>query len=169
MSNTHIIAQCLISEYERITRTKFDDSELKLQKLMYFVQKTSLAFTGEPLIDETFEGWKHGPVLTSLRYYFDDIKPVRDDIKLSEMDRFIIENTICRYGQYAPWKLRELSHEETAWKNARKDLGVDDSGSRTLSIEDIKKDAAKIRLYDHQYDMYIDEFEDVEEEFVSLG
>ncbi|EZR37161.1 hypothetical protein W392_00848 [Staphylococcus aureus VET0053R] len=35
-------------------------------------------------------------------------------------------------------------------------------------MEDIKEDANKIRLYDYSYDMYIDEFEDLdEEEFIS--
>ncbi|HDK8174624.1 TPA: hypothetical protein PT715_002740, partial [Staphylococcus aureus] len=54
------------------------------------------------------------------------------------------------------------------WLNSRKGLSANERGYRNLTIEDIKEDANKIRLYDYSYDMYIDEFEDLdEEEFIS--
>ena len=34
------------------------------------------------------------------------------------------------------------------------------SGDRPLNLDDIKKDAEKVRPYDSLYDMYYDEFED---------
>lgn len=34
---------------------------------------------------------------------------------------------------------------------------------------DVERDAEKVRLYDHQFDMYIDEFDDADENFVSVG
>ena len=42
-------------------------------------------------------------------------------------------------------------------------------GNREITPEDIIEDAKSIRLYDHVYDMYIDEFEDLNEEEVHLG
>ncbi|HDF5531062.1 TPA: hypothetical protein PEL77_002223, partial [Staphylococcus aureus] len=75
---------------------------------------------------------------------------------------------IYQYGKYATWALREKSHEEISWLNSRKGLSANERGYRNLAIEDIKEDANKIRLYDYSYDMYIDEFEDLdEEEFIS--
>lgn len=109
------VANYLVHMYETITDTRFGSNELMLQKLMYFAQKTSLAFTGEPLFEEEFEGWKHGPVLKSLRFYFDE--PVKEsDDQLSETDKYVIDNTIYCYGKYSAWALRKLSHREYSWK-----------------------------------------------------
>ncbi|UXR77621.1 MULTISPECIES: type II toxin-antitoxin system antitoxin SocA domain-containing protein [unclassified Staphylococcus] len=164
-----VIAQTLISMYQEITGNSIMGDEMKVQKLMYYIQKTSLALTGKTMIDEKFEGWVHGPVLPSLRGLFDYF--VEDDTYregLSDTDIFIIENTIYQYGQYATWALRDKSHEEVSWINSRKGLKEGERGHRELSIEDIRVDASKVRLYDFQYDMYLDEFEDFEEEdFVS--
>ena len=164
------IAKYLIYSYEQITKSSFNNDEITLQKLMYFAQKTSLAFLGEPIIDEEFEGWKHGPVLPSLRFFFDYYNPNEQiDEQLSESEKYVIDNTIYLYGKYAPWTLRNMSHEENAWKISRVGLAEGESGSCKINIEDIKKDAEKVRLYDHQFDMYIDEFDDAEEDFVSVG
>lgn len=35
--------------------------------------------------------------------------------------------------------------------------------NKVLSLADIRKDAKKVRSYDHLWDMYFDEFEDVED------
>ena len=60
----------------------------------------------------------------------------------------------------ASWKLSEISHKEISWQNARKNLVDGENGSEPLSIDDIRKDAEKVRPYDSMYDMYYDEFED---------
>ena len=39
---------------------------------------------------------------------------------------------------------------------------VGENGREPLSIDDIRKDAEKVRPYDSMYDMYYDEFEDAE-------
>ncbi|WP_253955089.1 type II toxin-antitoxin system antitoxin SocA domain-containing protein [Staphylococcus pseudintermedius] len=43
---------------------------MKVHNLIYYVQETSLAVSGKPIIDEQFEGWVHGSVLSSLRGLF---------------------------------------------------------------------------------------------------
>lgn len=39
-------------------------------------------------------------------------------------------------------------------------LKAEQNGSRILSLDDMRKDAEKVRPYDHVWDMYYDEFED---------
>lgn len=169
MRKEYKVAQYLIKAYEEITASPFGDSELTLQKLMYFSQKMSLAFTGDTIFDECFEGWVHGPVLTSLRGYFDIYEPYSpDQNNLSDTDKYIIDNTIHEYGKYAAWTLRDMSHSEMAWLKSREGLGEVQYGTKKINIEDIKKDAESIRLYDHQFDMYIDEFDDWEGDFESV-
>lgn len=68
---------------------------------------------------------------------------------------------ILKYGQYSSWKLREITHNEISWRNSRKGLFSNEIGNNQLTIEDIKKDAGKVRQYEPIWDMYYDEFEDV--------
>lgn len=167
MSNIRDIAGYIIYSYENRTQSQFSNSELKLQKLMYFAQRESLALTGETLFDEPFEGWQHGPVLTSLRYFFeDDYEPFEENEvkKLSTREQYILDNIVIQYGKYEAWALAELTHKETSWKNSRIGLSSSSPGQKALNIEDIKKDAEKVRLFDHQFDMYLDEMEDFNEE-----
>ncbi|MEX2956782.1 Panacea domain-containing protein [Staphylococcus pasteuri] len=168
-NDTFVIVQNLISKYQEITGNSIVGDEMKVHKLMYFIQKTSIALTGGTIIDEQFEGWVHGPVLPSLRGLFDyfvEDKTFRN--KVNDTEEFIIENAIYEYGKYATWALRDKSHEEISWINSREGLSANERGYKNLTIEDITEDAKKVRLYDHKYDMYIDEFEDLdEEEFIS--
>ena len=46
---------------------------------------------------------------------------------------------------------------------SREGLQPNESGHRVLGLEDIKKDAEKVRPYDHVWDMYYDEFDDLQE------
>ena len=159
------LTQYMIYSYENFSNSQLDNQELKLQKLMYFAQRESYALTGEPLFDNEFEGWIHGPVLPELRYYFDEhYKSTQNsDLILCDRDKYIINSTIAKYGQYDAWYLRNLSHDEISWKNARKGLSVYENGDNKLSLEDIEEDAKKVRPYDHIWDMYLDEFEDYED------
>ncbi|VED60384.1 Panacea domain-containing protein [Staphylococcus simulans] len=169
-NSTHNIVQYLIIKYQEITGNSLIGDEMKVHKLMYYAQKTSIALTGNSIIDEEFEGWVHGPVLPSLRglfeYFVEDSNSIDD---INDTEEYIIENTIYQYGKYATWALRDKSHKEISWIKSREGLKPNERGFKTLSIEDIKKDASKIRLYDYKYDMYLDEFDDFdEEEFVSV-
>lgn len=166
MDKDYQVAQYIIHSYENITSSKFEDSELVLHKLMYFSQKMSLAFTGETIIEGDFEGWVHGPVHVDSRGYFDYYKPFDEEKNdLTEVEKYIIDNVIYEYGKYAPWRLRDLSHEETAWIKSRKGLKPTEYGREVIRIEDISKDSEEIRLYDHEYDMYVDEFDDYIDEY----
>lgn len=169
MATVTEIANYLIDSYEKITESSFNNDEITLQKLMYFSQKTAIAFTGDVIFKEDFEGWVHGPVLPSLRFYFQYYNPNEDSSdKLTETEKYIVDNTIYKYGKYAPWTLRNMSHEESAWQKSRNGLLSSEHGSEIIALNDIEEDAKEIRLYDHQFDMFIDEFEDVEGEFISV-
>lgn len=152
------VAQYVFKEYKRITGEVID--EMKLHKLLYFAQRESLAIMNEPLFEGEFEGWKYGPVCKEIRNSItpDGIIDVEGDI--SDESKYIVNNVILEYGSLASWKLSELSHKEFSWKNARIGFHEGENGNRKLKLEDIRKDAQKVRPYDHVWDMYYDEFED---------
>lgn len=155
------VAQYIYNEYKEQTGEAID--ELKLHKLLYLVQRESLALTGEPMFQENFEGWKYGPVCKEVRSYFTKDGMYIDDTKEIELENaYIAKNIILQYGELESWKLSELSHKELSWQNSRKGLGEEENGKRVLSLDDIREDAKKIRPYDAIWDMYYDEFEDAE-------
>ncbi|AYW50781.1 DUF4065 domain-containing protein [Tetragenococcus halophilus] len=171
MATVKELAQYLVYSYEDRSGSKFQDSELKLQKMMYLAQRESLAFTDEPLFNDTFEGWKYGPVLPSLRYFFDeDYQPFdpKNESNLTNKEIYIIDNVIAEYGKFEPWALAELTHNELCWLKSRNGLDESDIGWSPISTDDIREDAKKVRLYDHEYDMYVDEFEDFDDEVLQL-
>ena len=47
-------------------------SNLKLQKLVYYVQGFSLAMNNRPMFEEDIYAWQHGPVVPSLYHNFKD-------------------------------------------------------------------------------------------------
>jgi uncharacterized phage-associated protein len=102
-----------------------DLSNLKLQKLLYYAQGHHLARTGTPLFHETIEAWSHGPVVPQVYRAFKEFESA--DIRLPGPDAFqwdqvdtetadfliLVWNT---YGEFAAWRLRNMTHDEAPWK-----------------------------------------------------
>lgn len=151
-------AAYVAKKYTELSGEKID--EMKLHKLLYFIQREAFAITGERAFDGTFEGWRYGPVCQDVRanFFNGEIECETEDI--SDQLKYIANNVILEYGPLATWKLSELTHQDISWKNARKGLSSAAPGNVPLKLEDIRKDAEKIRPYDHIWDMYYDEFED---------
>lgn len=156
------VAQSVFEEYKKISGKTID--EMKLQKLLYLIQRESFAILGRPMFREQFEGWKYGPICTEVRSRFTDEGMYIPDggKRISPENMYIVKNVLMQYGAIESWKLSELSHAEISWKKARVGLLPGQNGSRFLDIEDIRKDAEKVRPYDSVWDMYYDEFEDAE-------
>jgi uncharacterized phage-associated protein len=149
--------------YKEITGDTID--EMKLHKLLYLIQRETFAIKGEPMFNEDFEGWVHGPVSKQVRSCYDyDHGMVCSVNKLSEDNAYIVRNVIEEYGHYDSWYLRNLSHEEISWKNSRVGLRDNQPGDRILEKEDIKLDAKKVRPFDSVWGMYYDEFDDLEDD-----
>ena len=155
-------AQYLFEEYKKLAGETID--QMKLHKLLYFAQRESFAITGKPLFSEELEGWKYGPVSPKVRAYFTEDGIAAPTEEPSLEGAYILKNILLEYGPIASWKLSQMSHKEQSWINARSGLGPEEVGNVPLSLEDIQRDAEKVRPYDHMWDMYYDEFEDLEAE-----
>ena len=104
-----------------------DMTTLKLQKLVYYCQAWSLAWDGKPLFDEEFEAWANGPVCPELfkkhKGKFVIEKNFLDEYKY---DKFTGEeketmNVVLKdLGGKSPQWLRDLTHLERPWTEARK-------------------------------------------------
>lgn len=97
-------------------------SNLKLQKLCYYSQGFYLAIFDIPLFEEEVEAWVHGPVIPELYHRFKVCKdqPVHPEgypFFLSQQEKDLIDEVYDVFGQYAAWKLRNMTHEEPTWIN----------------------------------------------------
>ena len=137
------VAEYIFKEYNRVTGELID--EMKLQKLLYFSQRETLAILNKPLFNEEFEGWKYGPISREVRtvYTEDGINAETEDIKSES--KYIINNVILEYGALASWKLSKISHKEISWINSRKGLKDGENRNRKIKLEDIREDAKKVR------------------------
>jgi uncharacterized phage-associated protein len=99
-------------------------TNLKLQKLVYYAQSANLGFHASPLFSEALEAWKYGPVVPELyrayKSYGSSALP-QETVSLdtySVCERKLMDDVYVFFGQFAAWKLRDMTHEETPWIEA---------------------------------------------------
>ena len=104
-------------------------STWKLQKLCYYSQAWELAWTEKPLFSEDFEAWANGPVCPPLFYshqgkYIIDEQSLSkgNSDNLSDDEKETIDTVLDTYGSWEPYELREQTHRELPWKEARGNL-----------------------------------------------
>ncbi|MDR0853954.1 MAG: DUF4065 domain-containing protein [Clostridiales Family XIII bacterium] len=113
--------------YNRQFEASFDGellSNMKLQKLLYYAQGSFLALEGYPLFRDKIEAWMHGPVVPSVYHRFSSIGSNGIDISengveipdLSDGETEILERDFEVFGRYSAWELRNMTHDETPWK-----------------------------------------------------
>lgn len=113
-----------------------DVSNLKLQKLCYYAQGLITSMRGgERLFHDGISAWDHGPVVPTLyhkyKVYGSQPIPVVTDFDIEQIaphDRDALDDIFEYYGQYAPWRLRNMTHEEKPWVDAYK-------GDKSITVE----------------------------------
>lgn len=120
-------------------------STMKLQKLTFFAQGWALALLGQPLFEEEFQAWTHGPVSPVLfqyhrgKYALESQTFTQGNIQqLDQRERTIIDLVVQNYGALSGPQLGEMSHASgTPWASTRKaeNLGNGDSSRRTIEKE----------------------------------
>ncbi|OOO00368.1 MAG: hypothetical protein ATN35_01320 [Epulopiscium sp. Nele67-Bin004] len=144
MENILEVAQYIINK-----RDDVKEDEMKLHKLLYFVQKESLIQYDKPLFEEEFEAWKFGPVLLKVRKVFKDkeqlLQQNKIPVKLNENSKLIINKVIDSYADKNSWSLSRITHAEESWKRARVGLPDGENGDRPMLLENIRIDANKMK------------------------
>lgn len=133
-------------------------SPMKLQKLMYFAQAWHLKVLKEPLLDDHFARWQHGPVIPSIYHEFKAFgwNPINrfattlsvgadgdfamnvPMIPSEDKDTWgLIGAIIKKYGHLPATALSELTHKDgSAWKNGGGSNGT------VIALDDIGKDTS---------------------------
>jgi len=98
---------------------------MQLHKLLYYAQGWSLATRGCGLFVAPIKAWTHGPVVAELRPRFanfgSDPIPATEASEegLNDADRAFVWWVWKRYGRYTGAFLRQLTHREPPWREAR--------------------------------------------------
>lgn len=126
---------------EYILRKTGHISTMKLQKLCYYAQAWSLAWTEQPLFSERIEAWVNGPVCPQLFYSHKGkflVGPGEMQTgcpeELTEDEKDTIDRVLDYYGSWEPYELREQTHAELPWREARGTLPDDAPCSNEITL-----------------------------------
>ena len=121
---------------------------LKLQKLLYYVQAWSYGINKTNMFDGDFEAWIHGPVNRTIYDRFSSTKSLYSEIniedclnkqvKLSDEDAEFVDFILENYLKYSGAELERLSHNERPWIETRGGLGVNERCNKVIPAELMK-------------------------------
>ena len=145
-------------------------SNLKLQKILYYIQAAFLVEKGEPCFEDRISRWRHGPVVTDvynefkkfigdniyekqeeyIEYELDDelnFKIVTKKFEpriINKEDRDLIDKVIKSLINIGAWELVKRTHEEEPW--------IQTSPNEEITLESIrnffmKNDINEGRIY----------------------
>ena len=125
---------------------------LKLQKLLYYLQAWSLGINNKRFLNCKFEAWVHGPVSRELYNRFRASKTLysfisKDDVdknetsymRIDEEDRSFINSILDYYAGFSGTELEAMTHKERPWIEARHGIGSMESCNNIIS-EDTMRD-----------------------------
>lgn len=121
-------------------------SNLKLQKLLYYMQGYHLAFFNEKLFEDDLEAWTYGPVVPDVYHRFKENRSYGieldskeyQEIQLAPEEEDMFTQVMTEYGKFSAIKLMEMTHRETPWKEAN------DSPDKIINSETMKNFFSKL-------------------------
>lgn len=114
-------------------------SNLKLQKLLYYIQAASIVECNKKMFRENISAWKYGPVVENVYHNFKWYVDKKITEKVTERDRFfdfyeeseydpskillgadkvVVNKVVDSYKNYSALGMVKKTHEEAPWKNA---------------------------------------------------
>ena len=106
-------------------------SNLKLQKILYYIQGYFLAYFDKPLFEDKIVAWAYGPVVPSVyneyKKYGNNSLPVHEITQeeyhmfinnLSKNELGLIQQVFETYIDYYAYNLVNMTHSETPWNSA---------------------------------------------------
>lgn len=121
-------------------------THLRLQKLLYYAQGWSLAVRGAPIYESRIEAWTHGPVVrVAYRAFADyDFQPIHpggvpEADGLSPQEQDFLVALWEKYKGYSATMLRQMTHSESPWREARGDADEFDQGNEEITVESLAR------------------------------
>lgn len=113
---------------EKAKVLKIDVTNMKLQKILYYVQGHFLAKFDRPLFPDEIQAWKFGPVVPNVYYEFSPYGSETliavgeaDMSSCNEQEMELIDSVINEKLQLSARTLMLNTHNELPWKTVTKD------------------------------------------------
>jgi uncharacterized phage-associated protein len=140
MTNASTVAKYIVATFQGAGDPV---DNLKLQKLLYYVQGWHLAVYGEPAFADDFEAWVHGPVLPGIYVQYKKYRwnPITEPVEKPNIDKELaglIQEVLDVYGTESGWQLEQRTHTEAPWLKARKGLARDEESHAVISKPSMK-------------------------------
>lgn len=136
-------ARYISQRYEQTFNTPIE--EMKLHRLLYFVQRESLLLFDKPVFTDQFEAWEWGPVMSSLRGVSLDMSV---DVVAScpALEEYLLafDRVFTLYAPKNPWSLSSLTYGETCYRKAK--AKMTDDKPMEIVTDDIRHDAQRINF-----------------------
>jgi uncharacterized phage-associated protein/DNA-binding XRE family transcriptional regulator len=116
------MANYILQYGETKLEKNFDISNLKINKLLFFVEKAIVEMMGGRIFDWPVQAWQHGPVYPQLYHRYssfgrDTIKEPNNNVVLAPAIAKIVNKTLDKYIEYSAKKLEDMSHKESEWSS----------------------------------------------------
>lgn len=141
-SKIELIARYFLLKAEDIT-------PLALQKLLYYAQAFYYALFKETLFADNCQAWVHGPVFPPVYYKYKECgydpieKPIEEYenefSELTDREILLLDAIISSFGCYSGFVLRDMTHNEVPWIEARGNLHPEDRSTTTINRETINQ------------------------------
>lgn len=124
-----------------IVNTRKEITNLLLQKLLYYIKGLGTAIEGVTIIPEPCEAWRYGPVFPTVYEKYKIFangeivtKLSKDyvDHLLSDKEKHITDYVLDTFGIYNAWFLKDLTHSEEPWREARGGLDENDMSNNVI-------------------------------------
>lgn len=118
---------------------------MQLQKLLYYSQAWSLAWTGKTLFNEEIEAWKNGPVVRSV-YAWGKYGGFASADTLSPEAQALVDAVYEFYGRKDGSTLSDHTHQELPWLEAREGLSAGAASTKPLSQATMRRYFTKLSM-----------------------
>lgn len=122
MYSAEMVAKYIIMRCNELKKTI---SNLKLQKILYFVQAEFLVAKNAPCFPNKIEAWDFGPVIPDVYHKYKIYGSASipstlkgEDISFSSEDKSLIDGIIDECSKYSASTLVEITHNQAPWKDA---------------------------------------------------
>ena len=159
----HDVAKYIIAEFHEAEDLI---TNMKVQKLLYYVQGWHLGLYGTPVFDDQFQAWVHGPVQYEVynkykNYYWNPIlEPIdKPNFELSLIKH--INEVLQAYGGETGYMLEVLTHQEWPWIEARNDLSPNTPSQNIISTKTMEEFFAEKAKKNERTGNYIPNYETI--------
>lgn len=142
-------AKCLIELAAREPDEAEPMTNLRVQKLLYYAQGWHVGLFGRPLFPDPLQAWKNGPVVPAV---YAAVRAAAGDTParplapadlgpaaLPGRDRVFLETIWAKYRAYSATGLKELSHAEPPWAEARGSMPDGGASDAEITADSLRR------------------------------